>query len=98
MRMIKFLGCMGALVAVCVWSYDYTKGHESTLQKQKIAEYKSELHEVSGQHNDLIDEHNHLEWKLRQACDLLTVAKIKNDVCEEPEPEESEKETENSDE
>lgn len=97
MRMGKFLVCAGLFIAVCVWCFNYTEGHQSTLRKQTIKEYKGELNRVSKAHGVLADKYNDLKWKFGQACDLLTAAEVENDLC--PEKEEIDEETtENSDE
>jgi len=101
--MAKFLIGLVIVVGVCVWSFNYTEGHESTLRKQKNKECMAELDRISFSLDILANEYNSLQsqyrWKLEKACDLLNAAKIETDICEEPEEKAEEKvEEENSDE
>lgn len=96
MRMAKFMIGVGILVSVCVLSFNYVRGHQSTAVKEELAEWKAEAEGISEKANTLQTAYSNLDGRLRQACLLLKNAEIENDVCPKSD-EVAEKEGEQSD-
>lgn len=85
MRTFSILLGLTGFVTLCVLSFNYVEGHESTRLKKELEEYKLEIERISGEANILNQNKINMEGRLKQACGLLAAAEIANDLCEEEE-------------
>lgn len=85
MKAISILLGMTGFVTLCVLSFNYVEGHESTKLKKELEEYKLEIERISGDAKVLNQNKINVEGRLKQACSLLAAAEIANDLCEEEE-------------
>lgn len=82
MRTVSILLGLTGFVALCVLSFSYVEGHESTKVKKELEEHKLEIERISGDAKVLNQDKIDAEGRLKQACGLLAAAEIVNDLCE----------------
>lgn len=88
MRTISTLLGITGVIALCVLSFNYVEEHESTKVKKELAAYKLELEQVSQHAGNMREDKNSAEFKLKQACSLLTAAAVFTaGLCDESEAE-----------
>lgn len=82
MRMIKFLAGLAAILGVCIVSFNYVEGHESTARDAQIKQLEQQYAVQTEKFDSLNHEKIDIEGKLKQACGLLKAAEVENDLCE----------------
>lgn len=102
MKMIKSLAVLAAFVGICILSFNYVEGHDSTGRKKTIKQQAVKIENLTQQYMGIDGTKRQLEGqiyqltkKLQQTCALLKAAEIVNSVCEEivSEPDEKKAET-----
>ena len=83
---VRFLVIVVVLVGACMFSFNYVKGHESTAQKEQIADLEQHIELLSSLKQKVIRAKDDVEGRLKQACGLLAAADVDNDLCEIDEP------------
>lgn len=92
MKTINILLGMAGFVALCVLSFNYVEGHESTRLKNAQAMLTKTIERITHEANILNQDKIDVEGRLRRACSLLDAAGVVGvgDFCDE-ELEEGEK-------
>ena len=83
MGMIKFLLGFAGIVGICVWSFNYVEGHNSTELKNMISQYSEELERISEKCQTVKRQNVDMEIIRRRLCALLEEAEIGSDLCVE---------------
>ncbi len=92
MRMISALLGLTGFFAICVLSFNYVEGHESTKVKKELEESKQEIERIVGDAKVLNQSKIDVEGRLKQACSLLAALDILDGgICDGEELEEGEK-------